>query len=230
MLVEDVLRKPAAAWFDAAVAHPFVRGIGAGTLPRDRFAYFIAQDYWYLDRFLRVLALGAVRADRLDRPLFLAHAETVAAVEQDLHARLAPSLGLDAAALGATVPGPVTVAYTDHLTRIAWEDPLAVLTAAVLPCYWLYRDVGLALLPTAPDTDPYASWIATYAGAPYGQAVDEMLAVAERALADADPAVRRRAAQAFWRSARYEWLFWEQAWHLGRLRHLSGLPDEPTFP
>jgi thiaminase/transcriptional activator TenA len=229
VLVDEVLRRPAAAWFEAATTHPFVRGIGDGTLSRERFRYFIAQDYWYLDRFLRVLALGAVRADRPDRTLFLTHAETVATVEQDLHARLAPSLGLPAAVLAETAPGPVTVAYTDHLLRVAWEEPLAVLVAAVLPCYWVYRDVGLALMPTAPAEDPYASWIATYAGAPYGQAVDEMLGLADRVLGAADDGTRRRAAQAFWRSARYEWLFWEQAWHLGHFRHLATLPEEPSF-
>lgn len=220
-----------AAWpvWEAIFAHPFVTGLGDDTLPADRFRYFLGQDYVYLQDFSQVLAMGAVRTPhRADEPLFLRHALTVHEVEADLHRTLAPAYGLSSADLAATPPGPVTVAYTDHLVRTAWSRPFAVLVAAVLPCYWIYREVGRRLAERPlPDTPAYRDWIATYAGAPYGQAVDEILAVADRLGEHLDPAEARAGLKAFWRSSRYEWLFWEQAWSLEQSLAAARLPGEP---
>jgi thiaminase/transcriptional activator TenA len=220
-----------AAWpvWEAIFAHPFVTGLSDDTLPADRFRYFLGQDYVYLQDFSRVLAMGAARTPhRADEPLFLRHALTVHEVEADLHRSLAPAYGLTADDLAATPPGPVTVAYTDHLVRAAWSRPFAVLVAAVLPCYWIYREVGrrLAARPL-PDTPAYREWITTYAGDPYGQAVDELLAVTDRLGERLDPETARAGQVAFWRSSRYEWLFWEQAWSLEQSLAAARLPAEP---
>jgi thiaminase/transcriptional activator TenA len=229
-LVEARLRRPASAIWSLLLAHPFVVGLGTGDLPIERFRYFVAQDAVYLHDFSKVLALGAARAEpRADEAMFLRHATTVHVVEQALHADLAPRLGLRATELADTTPGPVTVAYTDRLLRAAWADAPLVLVAAVLPCYWVYRDVGRHLALRPPAHPLYQAWIETYAGAEYGQAVEEILSLAERWLATAPDAVARQAARAFWLSTRYEWWFWEQAWRLGHLSDLSPLPDEPVF-
>lgn len=216
--------------WDGIQAHPFVQGIGDGTLPLCRFAYFIGQDYVYLQDFSQVLAMGAARATcRADEPLFLRHAGTVHAVEAELHRDLAPSLGLEPKALLATTPGPVTVAYTDHLMRAAWTRPYPVLVASVLPCYWIYREVGRKLALKVPEHPQYRAWIETYAGDAYGQAVEEMLGVANRLQPTLSPSEEMWARRAFWRSCRYEWLFWEQAWSLEQSLACRVLPSEPSW-
>lgn len=229
----DQLIGHAADPWAAAHQHPFVQGLGDHTLPRDRFTYFIGQDAVYLLDFSRVLAMGAARSEvRSDERLFLRHADTVHAVEAALHQDLGPRLGLSAATLAATVPGPVTVAYQDHLVRVAWTEPLAVLVAALLPCYVLYQEVARSMVPSAPmsGVPEYREWIDTYAGDEYGQAVAEMTTLANRLGESLDSAVAARAARAHWRSVRYEWLFWEQAWTKGANFAASRLGPEPTPP
>ena len=216
----------------AAHQHPFVQGLGGHTLPRDRFTYFIGQDAVYLLDFSRVLAMGAAKSDvRSEERLFLSHADTVHAVEAALHQDLGPRLGLSAAILASTVPGPVTVAYQDHLVRIAWTEPLAVLVAALLPCYVLYQEVARDMVPQAPHpgVPEYREWVDTYAGDEYGQAVAEMTTLANRLGETLDPGVAARAARAHWRSVRYEWLFWEQAWTRGADFAASRLGPEPAL-
>ncbi len=231
LFTEQLILHAAQPW-QAAHQHPFVQGLGQHTLPRERFAYFIRQDAVYLLDFSRVLAMGAARSGvRSDERLFLAHAETVHAVEAALHQDLGPRLGLSAADLAATAPGPVTVAYQDHLVRAAWTEPLPVLVAALLPCYVLYQDVArtMATLSPTAHVPEYQEWIETYAGAEYGQAVADMTALANRLGSGLSPDVAARARRAHWRSARYEWLFWEQAWTLGANFAAARVGTEPSL-
>lgn len=228
---EQLIQHAALPWA-AAHQHPFVQALADHTLPRDRFTYFIGQDAVYLLDFSRVLAMGAAKSDvRSDERLFLRHADTVHAVEAALHQDLGPRLGLSAETLAATVPGPVTVAYQDHLVRAAWTEPLAVLVAALLPCYVLYQEVARAMAPRArePGVYEYREWIDTYAGDEYGQAVAEMTTLANRLGTTLDPTVAARAARAHWRSVRYEWLFWEQAWTKGADFAATRLGPEPAL-
>ena len=217
-LVERLLRDPVHDLWRQSLEHPLVRGLGDGTLAPSHFRYFIQQDAVYLLDFSRVLAMAAARAaSRSDERTLLKHALSVHEVEQALHEDLAPRLGLEAAVLTGTPPGAVTTAYTDHLLRHAWASSAATVMAAVLPCYWLYRDVGQALAGDLPAHEEYQAWILTYAGDTYGEAVAEVLEMEERLVADAGADERPASARAFSASLRYEWLFWEQAWREGAL-------------
>lgn len=225
----ETLKGTAQPLWDEIFRHPFVTQLGRGSLPLHRFRYFVGQDFVYLQDFSRVLAMGAVRAvHRSDEPMFLRHAETVHLVEHELHQSLAPALGLNPEHLAATPPGPVTVAYTDHLMRAAWAEPYSSLVAAVLPCYWIYREVGQRLAHQLPEHPQYRAWIDTYAGDLYGQSVTEILTVANRLGERLDSREQMLARRAFWRSSRYEWLFWEQAWSEETSLAVHSLPQEPA--
>lgn len=203
--------------------HPFVDGIGRGDIDDDRMRYFIAQDYVYLKSFYKALALAAVKAPRRDAAIvFLAHAQNVFVVEQTLHEEAAPLVGLDRQALEATKAGPITVAYTDHLLRAAALGSFAEAVAAVLPCYWTFRDIGLALgARPFPKGKVYRDWIETYRGDAYGRAVSDALA-----LADGLDESRERWPSLhaiFHQSVVYERLFWTQAARLGDV--YTDVPD-----
>lgn len=201
--------------WEAIDAQPFLRELGEGTLEPSRFAFFLAQDVLYLDQFARVLACGAARAeDPETRELFLRHAGGAAAAEQRLHAELLPRVGLDLHQARQQEPAPVTLAYTDHLLRVAHGGSLAELVAAVLPCYWVYARVGERLARRLPDHELYRTWILTYASADFHRSVGEQLQLADRLAAAAGPETRERMHRAFRRSLRYEWMFWDQAYRL----------------
>jgi thiaminase/transcriptional activator TenA len=195
-------------------AHPFVRGIGDGTLPLGRFTHWVQQDYLYLIEYCRLFALTAARSPDLATltrfaELLLATAHT----EMDLHRAYAAEFGITSAELEAEVMAPTTRAYTDFLVRVAATGDFAEVVAALLPCMWGYVEIGQRLKLTGLPADPrYARWIEMYADPAFAELADWGRALVDRLAAESSPAVRARMADAFLTSSRYELAFWEMAW------------------
>ena len=208
------IRQHTDAIWQAIYTHPFIQEVGHGTLTRAAFEFFIRQDYLYLKDFAKVLCLGGAKADNLETlAMFAEHAATVVQVERTFHSNFALQLGLTAAALEATPAAPVTRAYTRHLLTVAYSGTLAETVAAVLPCYWIYWEVGKRLNQTIPDDPIYAAWIQAYANPAFGTHVEQQLALIDRLALQASEQERQHMIDHFTHSCRYEFLFWDQAYH-----------------
>jgi thiaminase/transcriptional activator TenA len=215
--IRTVLRSAAAPIWQAIYRHPFIVEVGQGILPKEKFRFFISQDYLYLKEFTRVLCLGGAKARDLDTmQLFALHAQNTVLVERAMHTVFARRLGLTARQLEAATPAPITVAYTRHLLAVAHAGSLAELVAAVLPCYWIYQEVGRRLLRRVPKDALYARWIRAYAAPQFARLVDEQLRLVDRLGREASTGEGARMANHFVLSSRYEYLFWDQAYRLVR--------------
>jgi thiaminase/transcriptional activator TenA len=209
----------AEVWYAAAPvltairAHPFVRGLADGTLERTRFQHYILQDALYLQGFGRALAFGAVKAPDAATILEFSRAAAVAIeVERALHAGFLTQFGVDAAAAERATPSPTCQAYCDALIIAAATGSFAELSAATLPCFWIYQDVGAAIQRSAERDNPYQAWIDTYAGADFEAATRRMIDVFDAEAAAAGPRLRERMRRRFLRSCEHEWMFWDAAW------------------
>jgi thiaminase/transcriptional activator TenA len=208
------MRKRAAPIWEAEQSHPFVRGIGNGTLDVECFKYYVAQDYVYLVEFVRVLALAAAKANDLqtmERFTDLQHATLT--VEMALHRGYCERFGITAAQLEATRPSPTTHAYTRHLLAVAYAGTVAEIEASLLPCQWGYAEVGAALAAAGePDHAPlYAEWIRMYASPEYQALAGGMCDLLDRLAKRAGPDEQARMQEHFITSSRYEWMFWDAA-------------------
>jgi thiaminase/transcriptional activator TenA len=210
----DELRAEAASIWEAQHRHPFVVGIGDGTLDFDRFAFWIRQDYLFLIEYSRMLALGAARAP--DLPTMQRFAELTQATvgeEMELHRSYCAELGISAEALERERMAPTTRAYTDFLVRTAAHGDFAELVAALLPCMWGYSEIGLRLAERAPPVEErYAKWIAMYASEDFAELARWCRILTDEAGAGLSGVARDRAVEAFRTSSRYELAFWEMAW------------------
>ncbi|MEQ7008045.1 TenA family protein [Actinopolymorpha sp. B17G11] len=204
----------AAAWTASAVTReaidtlPFVRGLGDGSLDRDRFVYYLAQDAHYLENYARALATAAVKAETVDDLAFFAgSARDSILVERDLHRRHVGDICRHPAS-------PTCLAYTSYLLGVAHTQGYPELVAALLPCFWIYSDVGTRLLERAGALrgHPYADWIGMYADESFTAATSTARAIADRVAAGAGEPTLRRMHAAFARAATFEWMFWDAAW------------------
>ncbi|XNS28033.1 bifunctional hydroxymethylpyrimidine kinase/phosphomethylpyrimidine kinase [Citricoccus nitrophenolicus] len=191
-------------------ASDFVQALVDGSLSEADFTFYLAQDALYLNRYARSLAALAVRSSSTESQQFWSQASTGAITEEaDLH-RTWMATRPEAA---RTTASPVTSAYTDFLLATTLGEDRAVGAAAVLPCFWLYAQVGGGI-PDVPADHPYAAWLDTYRDPGFVTAVQGALDQVEHELAGASPAVRAAAARAYLTACRHELEFFEQALRL----------------
>ena len=194
LFTNELLQRTAAIW-DRVHAHPFVIGLGDGSLPVESFRFYMVQDYLFLIVFCRVLALGAAKSPDLEtmgRFAGLLH-ETLH-TEMGLHRAYAARFGITEEELNLAEPSPATHAYTSHLLQAAQSGSVAELAAALLPCQWSYAQIGQMLERKAPRplSELYSDWITAYASPEFGALATWLSELVDRlaASAGAAPTVR----------------------------------------
>lgn len=203
--------------YEKIVGMPFNAELASGVLSLDRFRHYIIQDAHYLEGFARALALASAKADSADQIVqFAEAAKTAIVVERALHADYFRRFGIDAADFAAERPTPACDHYVSYLLRIAALEPFPVVLAALLPCFWIYLEVGKHIHARASQANPYRAWIDTYAGEEFASAVRDVIATTDQAAAGASESVRRAMDTAFTRATQLEWIFWDSAYRLAK--------------
>lgn len=204
------MKLSARLWTDSAdvaadvLAHPFVQGIGDGSLPRELFAGYLAQDAFFLESFARAYALALARSP--DTRTLLTLADLLAGVRQELglHASYAGSWGID---MAGVQPLSATSAYTEFLMATACTQELGVIYAAMTPCMRLYAWLGASL--DAERAGPYAEWVQTYADPGF-----ESTAASLERLLDEQAGDTAAVRSAYARAMRLEFEFFDAAFPL----------------
>jgi thiaminase/transcriptional activator TenA len=200
--------------YDAILRHPFLTGLTDGSLPRDRFRFYVVQDALYLREFARSLSLAAARAPEDDWIImFNDHAAGALRVERSLHEGFFKDFGLSPAEVAATPMAPTNLAYTSYLLAVAQGGAFHEALAALLPCYWIYWEVGKRLEQAGSPDALFGRWIATYASNEFGDVVRAVLAATDVVAAPLRPADREAMHRHVLVTARYEWMFWDMGWN-----------------
>ncbi len=199
--------------YAAILDHPFNRELANGMLAQDRFAFYVQQDSLYLRDYSRSLSLLASRSpDAETAGTLLDYAKGGVAVEQELHGMMRETLKIPP----ASIQEPVCFGYTQFLLAHAALADYPVGLAAILPCFWIYRDVGLHIAQTSAADNPFAAWIQTYSDPDFVRITDNMIRIVDDAAAAHSAAVGDAMEAAFVRSSQYEWAFWDAAYQLTR--------------
>ena len=212
------LRQKADGIWEAQHQHPFVRGIGDGTLSLERFKFWLRQDYVFLIEYARLLALAAVRSPDLETMVrFATLLKETVETEMNLHRAYAAEFGISREELEQELPAPTTRGYTDFLLRVAATGDFAELAAALLPCMWAFSEIGQRLAaPPAPRDRRYAKWIAMYNSREFADLAQWCCDLLDGLAAGLPERDLRKLEAAFLTSSRYEWQFWEMAWKMER--------------
>jgi len=187
---------------EAALRHPFVQGIADGTLDRDRYVGYLAQDAIYLEAFARAYAIALASAP--DRAGVEAFAALIGGVREELrlHDGVAARWGID---LAAVQPKPATLAYTDFLLATAATRDVGTICAAMTPCMRLYAYLGQSLAETA-GPGPYREWVDTYAAPEFEELARTLEGLLDRYVRD-----QATAAAAYRRAMQLEVAFFDAA-------------------
>ncbi|MBE3596499.1 MAG: thiaminase II [Hydrogenibacillus sp.] len=213
MRFSEVVRRAADASWSKSLRHPFVMGIVRGDLPREKFRFYILQDIFYLKDFAKVHAIAATQSNDFRITAMLAEkAKSTAEAEIGVHKTHAELLGLTHEAIEAVRPAPTAFAYTSHMYRAAMSGRLEESIAALLPCYWLYAEIGRTYRDAQPADALYQNWINTYASDWFQSSTQEMIDLFDRLAEEATEKQRERMKAHFVIMSEWELAFWEMAY------------------
>lgn len=213
MLFTDELRELTRDSWEQSLQHPFVQGIVRGDLPLETFKNYILQDIYYLKHYGKVHAIAASQADDFKITAMLADkARTTAEAELTVHKEHAEALNITQEDMDNFKPAPTAYGYTSHLYRATMFGHLAYSVAAMLPCYWLYADIGKVYQHEKPAQEIYHNWIQFYASDYFQDATNVMIDLMNSLVEDMSEAEKEKVKEQFVLAKEYELQFWEMSY------------------
>lgn len=200
--------------YTKTLEHPFNQELVQGTLDKASFCHYVIQDAHYLLAYGRALAVCAAKAfDAEDVIQFSEAAKIAIVVERSLHDSFMQNFEISKVQFENT---PLTLAchhYTSFLTATAWSESYPIVLAALLPCFWIYAEVGKDIVKNAVPHNPYQAWIDTYSGEDFHTAVRNVIVTIDKIAAHCDADTIEKMHRAYTRGAELEWLFWDSAYY-----------------
>ena len=199
--------------YQKILALPFNQELANGTLDSQAFCHYVIQDAHYLLAYGRALAVAAAKADEADDVIQFSEAAKIAIiVERSLHKDFMQAFAIAKTEFEST---PLTLAchhYTSFLTATAWSESYPVVLAALLPCFWIYAEVGHDIVSKSVENNPYQAWVDTYSGEEFHTAVRNVIATVDKVAARCDQDTLAKMHAAYTMGAKLEWLFWDSAY------------------
>jgi thiaminase/transcriptional activator TenA len=199
--------------YQSIIKMPFIEALMDGTLPIEKFQFYITQDSFYLESYGRALALIAARAQSTDEMLtYVRFAESAIVVERSMHESFFKSFHLkDRGKIE-----PTCHHYTHYLKSTAALEPVEVAMAAILPCFWIYKAVGDHIYQYHSKENPYQIWIDTYAGEAFGLSVKKAIETCDAVASKCTALQQQAMTEAFVTASSLEYHFWDSAYALKR--------------
>ena len=193
--------------FEGIKGLPFIKELADGSLDPSRFDRYIAQDEVYIGNYGRQMFLLAdMMTDPAQQEMFRAFAQTGIDGEKAMHELLIARFGIDTEVKASIV----TSTYNNHTQAAIDSGSKEVALAAMLPCMWIYNEVGLYIRSIASlEGNPYKEWVLEYGNEEFTGGVNAVLAIADGWAAATDDETRARMTQAYLEAALFEYAFWD---------------------
>ncbi len=220
---ERLLEKALPIW-ESYYKHPFVDGIAHGTLPVEKFQFYMIQDHKYLMQYAKVFALGVIKASsESDMRLFSSLITATLDTENAVHQSYLAELGITREAIDSTQMCLNNESYTNYMISISFKEGLAELATAVLACSWSYKLIGdyMETVPGSMDHKFYRKWIETYTSKSFRDCNDVMIDLVDRLAANYTEEQLKNLEDIITNCSIYEYQFWDMAWTLGKMNRIQ---------
>ena len=192
---ERLLNASKTIW-DAYNEHPFVLGIQNGTLERDKFRYYIMQDFLYLKDYAKTYAVGVAKAKSVETANLFAKYINVMNGELDVHKGYMGKFAVTQEEIDAMKPSLDNLSYTSYMVRVAYDESEVEVLAAVLSCAYSYEVIAKKIVANRPE----------------GNVI--LIETLDRLSAHYTEEQLRHLEDIFIACSRYEMAFWQMAWEM----------------
>lgn len=207
----DELKDAVADVMPKIYQHPFNQELAEGTLPIGKFIFYLNQDALYLADFSKALALTASRLPHDQQSeLFIQFAMNALKAERDLHANILKKY--PSTTLITHQQSPFCFMYSNYLLRMASTATVEESVASLLPCFWVYQQIGQRINTKKIPNNPYQDWIDLYSSHEFNRSVELMIATVNELASHASIRCKQKMLHAFRLATLCEWQFWQGAY------------------
>ena len=217
MAFSDILIKESSDLLKANYKHPFVTGVVNGNLEMDKFRYYMIQDMLYIVDYARAMAWVAPLMTNIpDIMRMLEATRETFEIEKLLKEQYFGQFDISLEDALNTRQAAACKTYIDHLFRYTRNGNLAEGLSAILPCSWIYVEIGLYYNSSTglSDSNPYTQWLETYANPVFIDLVDWWFSLLDKTTEHSNSKELKHLQSIFFDSCRFEWRFWEMSWNM----------------
>lgn len=216
MKISEYLLKEVKPIWDKYLEHPFVKGIGNGSLPKEKFKGYLIQDYLYLKEYSKVFCMGVIKAKTMDEMRFF-YKSIKGTMEDEtaVHIEYLKKFGVKEKEIESMDMHLVTTSYISYMQALALTGDLEDIVATTLPCTWSYNYIGRYLKDKYADCledNYYKAWIDTYASEGYSEFTDAWIDYIDNICANITDEKKEKIKDIFIKSSLYELQFWDMAY------------------
>ncbi|WP_032122614.1 thiaminase II [Clostridium amazonitimonense] len=196
--------------------HPFIKGIGDGSLDIDKFKFYMIQDYLYLLDYAKVYALGVVKADTEEvMQGFSKMVDNILNGEMSIHRSYMKRLGITSEEVKNAKQSLTNISYTHYMLSVSHVGNLAELSTSLLACMWSYLEIGknLSKIPGSTEHEFYGEWIRGYISKEYEEATEWIINLVDHLAKDMTDKELEKLNEIFINTSKYEYMFWDMSYH-----------------
>lgn len=104
--------------------------------------------------------------------------------------------------------------YTSFLLATGYNESLPVILAALLPCFWIYVEVGKSIKANTTSNNPFHLWIEQYGSEEFDKTTQMFISLVDELAETETDEVFEQMLKAYTYAARLEFMFWESAYCL----------------
>lgn len=212
MKVTEKLLKATEDIWNSYYTHPFVLGIQDGSLPQEKFAYYMVQDYYYLLQYVKVFAVGVLKAkDEETMAYFAGVQDYILNGEMEIHRGYMEKLGINKEKL-AKIPSELdNHSYTSYMIEVGMNGSIRDVLVAVFACAVSYEYIAREIVKQGGDVNHpfYGEWISSYSSEEYHQNNLSLIAMVENACEGITEQDYQNLEEIMVNCSKYEYLFWD---------------------
>lgn len=216
MFTERIWKRVEPIW-SSYLEHPFVKGLGDGTLSNEKFQHWLKQDYVYLIEYAKLMAIGSAKSRDLSTMSTFANLlHGTLFMEMDLHRKFAASFGISSDELEATDSAATNTAYTSYMLNHAQRGGAEHVVACLLACAWSYNFIGKSLAEKGglSQSNPYHAWVETYSGEEFTDLTNDAIRLMDELTEGKLEAELAELEEIIVKTSYYEYMFWDMCENL----------------
>ena len=217
--VERLLEATKEIW-ESYNEHPFVKGIEDGTLDKEKFRYYIIQDFLYLEDYAKSFAIGIAKARSIETTqIFSGYINLLTGSEMNIHHGYMGKFGVSQEEVDNTPRALDNLSYTSYMLRVAYEEGEAEILTAILSCAYSYELIAKKMVknnPACVNHDFYGEWISGYAGEEYASGNVVLIDALNKLTENYTEQQLKHLTDIFVACSRYEYLFWDFSWKMAK--------------